>query len=228
MSFIQTAGECEFYHGLPRSTKSLRMVMEAILEHFGEGRELIANFHFKKVPYRYVRVDDLIDWITETVDDREYTLCIDEIQNEADGRDFASWSNKDFSKFCAQCGKRNIRIKYASQFGGGAELRLRQITDRIIFCTALRDITDRNQFTNLIGGVYEVWDKFRRKPLALYPLDREVLSYFWKFYNTRELILPQTTQYDYEADSKKQEDINATRQLELLTQKLNKLKSKAV
>lgn len=179
-------GEIELYTGLPRSTKSLRMTMEAVFD-YCNGRHILANYHLKKIPYQFVRVPDLIKWIGKTIDRHAYSLYLDEIQTEADGRDFFSMKNKNFGDFIAQCGKRNVKIRYESKFGSGAELRLRTVTDTEIYCEAFRNENDPNQFTNLLYGVYTVTNR-RTRFRHSYPLDVETLSFFYRFYNTMELF----------------------------------------
>lgn len=180
-------GEIDWYHGDPRSTKSLRMTMDAVLLHYGENRHILANYHIKKIPYTFVRVPDLIKMIEKTVDGESYALYLDEIQTEVDGRDFFSPKNKKFSHFIAECGKRDIKIRYESKFGSGAELRLRGITDTEIECRAIRDPTNPDKKTNLLMAIYTVTKKkpFRR---FTYPLTVDILSFFYRFYDTRELF----------------------------------------
>lgn len=180
-------GEIELYHGEPRSTKTLRMVTQAVLEHYGEGRKIMGNIHFKHLPYTFVRVTDLIKMIENTVDGESYSLYLDEIQTEVDGRDFFSPKNKKFSHFIAECGKRDIKIRYESKFGSGAELRLRSITDMEIECRAIRDPANPDKKTNLLMGVYTVTKKKPFKRFT-YPLTADILSFFYKFYDTRELF----------------------------------------
>lgn len=182
-------GNVEFYYGPPRSTKSLRMTMQAVIEHW-EGRKIYANYHFKGIPFTHMRLTDMIKKISSIPTDTPASLFIDEIQVEADARNSARETNKYFSYFIAQCGKRDIRIRYASQFIVGAETRLRQITDTIIRCEAIRNTRDLNQMTNLQYGLYTVYDKLIGRTYR-YVLPVEVLSKFYKYYDTRELILPE-------------------------------------
>lgn len=177
-------GNVTYYYGPPRSCKTIRMVMQAVSD-YCDGRQILSNIKSLKLPQRYVRLSHLIEMISKLPDNRKYSLFLQEIQTEADSRNAFREENKAFSYFVAQCGKRDIKINYDGQFVGGAELRLRQITDTITRCEAIRDTTG-----NLRGAMYYVFDKMTGKSWK-YFVDAVTLSAFYDFYNTREIVLPE-------------------------------------
>lgn len=180
-------GNVTYNYGPPRSCKTIRMVMQLVSD-YCDGRALLTNIKSLKLPQRYVRLSHLIEMITTLPDDKKYTLALQEIQTEADSRNAFREENKAFSYFVAQCGKRDIKIIYDGQFVGGAELRLRQITDTIVRCEAIRNVRG-----DLMGAMYYVFDKMTGKSWK-YFIDANTLSAFYEFYDTREIVLPE----DYE------------------------------
>ena len=189
----------KFYYGHLGSGKSLRMVMHAVEDYYS-GRIILANFDFNKIKYFKVRISQLLEMLPQLNPERSYSLFLDEVQTEADSRDFMKDKNKQFSYFIAQCRKRDINVHYASQWASGADKRLRDLTDYVVRCKAVRNAYDKNQFTNLIGCLYSEYDTqdgHSRK----YFVSAEIARLFYTFYNTKQVIIPEELERKMEAES---------------------------
>lgn len=141
------------YGGLG-SGKTNEMLRSAVRDYYS-GRILLANFHFRKMKYFYVRISQLMDMMKFLNPDREYSLFLDEIQ--AEGLDYTNLftpKSKTFKIFIAQIRKRNIKMYYATQYRTGANPNIREITDTLIRCQAFRDKTNPDDNTNLIEFQY--------------------------------------------------------------------------
>jgi len=175
-----------FYTGKLGSGKTIAMVIDAFLAYYG-GSILLSNMKELKLKNFYFRVDDALALMDMLNPERKYTFILDEASGEADNRDFFSLKNKKFSKFISQARKRNIDVIYASPWISSVEKRLRELTDYIVRCKAIRDPNDDNPKTNLIGLYYRKYD-VEEERMKRYYISAQTAKFFYKYYNTKEFI----------------------------------------
>lgn len=178
------------YGGLG-SGKTAEMIRNAVIDYYS-GRILLANFHFRKMKYFYIRISQLMDLMKMLNPNRQYSLFIDEIQ--AEGLDYTNMfspKSRTFKIFIAQIRKRNIKLYYATQFRTGANPNIREITDVLIRCQAIRDKTEKDEKKNLIEFRYTKMD-YNQEPSSINPykfkVPKAISSMFWDYYETEELI----------------------------------------
>lgn len=184
------------YGGLG-SGKTNEMLRSAVKDYYN-GRILLANFHFRKMKYFYVRVSQLMEMMSMLNPNRAYSLFLDEIQ--AEGLDYTNLftpKSRTFKIFIAQIRKRNIKLYYATQYRTGANPNIREITDTLIRCRAIRDKTNEDEKTNLIEFRYSKLD-FNEEVSSINPINykvpKAIASLFWDYYKTEEIIEEDTEQ----------------------------------
>lgn len=186
-----------FLWGTTGSGKTLRAVQLAVTA-FLLGRQIWGNIHLKHIPYTYYDIPELIDIVThKNVSSTPKTMIMDEIQTAFDGRSSGSAQNRALSLFVSQCRKRGFDIIYTSQYITGADSRLRVLTDKLVRCEA---IVDRNDFglgtfqdPEPVKFIYKTVDPkdplSRVKKKTIY---RDTARFFHQFYNTYEVVRPQS------------------------------------
>lgn len=176
-----------FYFGKTGSGKTLHTTIDALVDMLN-GREIYSNMTFYHIPYTKIDLIDMVDAVIDNkndfTDNSPKTLILDEIQTLMDSRRSASRSNIDFSLFISQCRKRGFNVIYTSQYLNGADIRLRQLTDKLVWCMPVYKSGDELKGFKYIKfdvmtGKYKI--QFIREPLA---------KVFYKFYNTYEVIRP--------------------------------------
>lgn len=184
-----------FLWGRTGSGKTLRAVNFAIRD-FLLGRRIYGNLHLKLIPYTFIEIPDLIQFvINDELDRTPKTLILDEIQTAFDGRRSGSQQNINLSIFVSQCRKLNFNIIYTSQFISGADPRMRTLTDKLVRCIPTTNVNDvglgdieNPEPTKLTYITTDPQNpvKFRTKTLK-----RDVFRTFYKFYNTYERVAPE-------------------------------------
>lgn len=185
------------YGGLG-SGKTNEMLRNAVRDYYA-GRILLANFHFRKMKYFYVRISQLMEMMKFLNPNRAYSLFLDEIQ--AEGLDYTQLftpKSRAFKVFIAQIRKRNIKLYYATQFRTGANPNIREITDVLIRCQAVRDKSIEDERKNLIEFKYSRLD-YNEEVIPnvnpyRYRVPKDIASLFWNYYKTEELIEEDTEQ----------------------------------
>lgn len=176
-----------FYFGKTGSGKTLHTAIDALVDMLN-GREIYSNMTFYHIPYTKIDLIDMVDAVIDNkndfTDNSPKTLILDEIQTLMDSRRSASRSNIDFSLFISQCRKRGFNVIYTSQYLNGADIRLRQLTDKLVWCMPVYKSGDELKGFKYIKfdvmtGKYKI--QFIRESLA---------KVFYKFYNTYEVIRP--------------------------------------
>lgn len=182
--------EIKLYYGHLGSGKTLRIVMNAFSDYYN-GRILLANFQLRE-PLKFfeVHLDNILGLLDQLNPDREYSLLLDELHVEgADNRNFMSATNKNFSYFVSQLRKRNCNLYYVTQGAGWAEKRVRDLTDYIVRCRAVRDPRNQDQFTNCLGFIYNTFDTVEGRATKQF-ISIDLAKMFFKFYRTKDVIKP--------------------------------------
>ena len=176
-----------FYFGKTGSGKTLHTTIDALVDCLS-GRDIYSNMTFYHFPYTKIDLLDMVDAVIDNKNDftdtKPKTLILDEIQTLMDARRSASRSNVDFSLFISQCRKRGFNVIYTSQYLNGADIRLRQLTDKLVWCVAVYKTGDE-----LKGFKYIKFDVMTGKYKIQF-IRESVASVFYKFYNTYEVVRP--------------------------------------
>lgn len=177
-----------FYYGKMGSGKTLRAVIDAYLD-YKSGREIWSNIKSLKIPQKYIETMDLISIVLNPDYDLSNippkTLILDETHTQADSRISSSFVNRNLSYFISQCRKFGFNVIYVSQFIGGYDVRLRQLTDEITRCVRIQDSLE-----NPIAFEYITWSVELQRITNRYKIPVEVAKEFYKLYNTYERIRP--------------------------------------
>lgn len=174
------------YRGRLGSGKTFHMVMQSLLDYY-TGRVILTNMKELLVKNFYVTTQDLMAMLELLNPEKQYSLFIDEISQEADSYEFLTDSNRSFSKFIAQARKRNIDIHYTTQWHKGEIPRLRALIDYEIYCHSIRDPNDSNPYTNLVAFYYEKED-LETGRITKYIIPKHQAGLFFRYYNTQEVI----------------------------------------
>lgn len=152
------------------------------------GRQIFSNMTFYHFPYTKVDLDDMVNAVidneSDVIDSSPKTLILDEIQTLMDSRKSTRSSNIDFSLFISQCRKRGFNVIYTSQYLNGADIRLRQLTDKLIWCMPVYKTGD-----TLKGFKYVKFD-VQTGQYKIQFIKESLAKIFYKFYNTYEVIRP--------------------------------------
>ena len=187
---VYTAFRCDtlksiFYFGKTGSGKTLHTAIDALVDVIN-GRKIFSNMTLNNMPYTKIDLVDMvnavIDNTSDFTDNSPKTLILDEIQTLMDAR--RSQRNTDFSLFISQCRKRGFNVIYTSQYLNGADIRLRQLTDKLVWCLPVYktgDVLKGFKYIkfDVLTGQYKI--QFIRESIA---------KEFYKFYNTYEVIRP--------------------------------------
>ena len=174
-----------FYFGKTGSGKTLHTVIDLLIDILN-GRKAYGNMGIYHLPYTRLNLNDLVDAVlaseSDFSDSSPKTLILDEIQTLMDSR--KSSRNTDFSLFISQCRKRGFNVIYTSQYLMGADIRLRQLTDKLVWCLPVYktgDVLKGFKYIkfDVLTGQYKI--QFIRESIA---------KAFYKFYNTYEVIRP--------------------------------------
>ena len=194
----------KFYWGETGSGKTLGMIKDGIKD-FILGRILYSNMQeIKNIPYYYVDLEDLLDMVIndklDVMNSASKTLLLDEIHTMFDGRRSGSRENIDFSQFIAQCRKRRFNVYYTSQYISGADLRIRVLTNELIYCIPHLNPKDLGlgDYSTPEPTIFEYRISYLRKRhkitglprIKIKKIPRQFMRPFYKFYNTFEIIRP--------------------------------------
>jgi hypothetical protein len=155
--------------GLLGSGKTLGMTAYA-KDYHDQGRKILANYHltFGEI----VDPTELIGFEIENV-----ALCLDEAGTLLDSR-YNTQAKRYLTYFLKQTRKRDVDVLYNSQRLMDIDIKLRQITDKLVICTkcAGRGFT----YHTIEGGVLtdQKW------------LSIENAKEIFPLYNTKEVIMP--------------------------------------
>jgi hypothetical protein len=130
------------------SGKTLSMV-KYMLDMGKKGSELFVNFKLmfpKNIIVKYLDNKFFSDYTKSKFDIKKSIVAIDECHVYFDSRNAMSKRNKMFSKFVTQSRKRTVNLIFTTQdknpelflASGQVELRLRKLTDFIIFCECIK------------------------------------------------------------------------------------------
>jgi zonular occludens toxin Zot len=176
-----------FYFGKTGSGKTLHTAIDALIDCLN-GREIFSNMTFYHIPYKKIDLIDMVDAVIDNkndfTDNKPKTLILDEIQTLMDSRRSASRSNVDFSLFISQCRKRGFNVIYTSQYLNGADIRLRQLTDKLVWCVPVYKSGDE-----LKGFKYIKFDVMTGRYKIQF-IRESIAKIFYKFYNTYEVVRP--------------------------------------
>lgn len=176
-----------FYFGKTGSGKTLHTAIDALVDLLN-GRKIYSNMTFYHFPYTKINLLDMVDAVIDNrndfTDSSPKTLILDEIQTLMDSRRSTSRSNIDFSLFISQCRKRGFNVIYTSQYLNGADIRLRQLTDKLVWCIPVYKTGDE-----LKGFKYIKFDVMSGQYKIQF-IKESIAKVFYKFYNTYEVVRP--------------------------------------
>jgi hypothetical protein len=185
-----------FYYGQLGSGKTLHAVFDCYLAH-RMGRRIITNARLKHIPHTPFDLHDIVNEVYNPVlETREPKfLFLDEISTICDSWNLMSRQNKIVSDFFVQIRKRNIDMVYTTAFISGAVNRLRELTDILVRCEAVKhpDGSPRKfKFhwvdvaqMRLLGREGNII----RHGTQTWPLEMARLMY--PYYDTTQVIVPQ-------------------------------------
>ena len=136
--------------GMRGSGKTLSMV-KFISEKYEKGFNIFSNFELKlkenkKGSVQYLDKKFFVNYAESGLDIKNSVVAIDECHVFFDSRNAMLKRNKIFSKFVTQSRKRSVDLIYTTQDkspmyflkSGQVELRLRKLTDMLIFCECIK------------------------------------------------------------------------------------------
>ena len=174
-----------FYFGKTGSGKTLHTAIDAVVDVLN-NRKIFSNMTLYHLPYTKIDLNEMVDAVISNANDfsdnSPKTLILDEIQTLMDSR--KSSRNTDFSLFISQCRKRGFNVIYTSQYLMGADVRLRQLTDKLVWCLPVYKSADE-----LKGFKYVKFD-VQTGQYKIQFIRESVAKAFYKFYNTYEVIRP--------------------------------------
>lgn len=155
--------------GEPRSGKTLLMTI-LLLRDYQKGKKILTNYHteFSEM----INPIDLLDFKLTKVN-----IGLDELHTIIDSRSNSN-TNRFFSYFSTQSGKRDIKIYYTAQILGSVDLRIRLLSSRIILA---EDKGNRFKYSvvNRNGVV-----------IRRFYMSKKKASQYYDLYNTEEIITP--------------------------------------
>jgi len=143
--------------------------------------EVYTNFIVKHPRITVVEPIDLLNINPKT---EKVLLGLDEVYSWLDSRMSQTKVNRFLSWIILQSRKRNMDIFYNAQLGSSVDLRLRDLTDIVIYCmrTSLNPKADFIYIVELNLG----WKVKRAKFLLPYNKAKR----FFKYFDTREIVEP--------------------------------------
>lgn len=135
------------------SGKTLAMTIDLFTNYYLKSRTIYANYGLlfgNKAPIMMLDKNFYDDFKKSKFNLKSCAVAIDEAHVFIDSRRTMSDRNIMFSKFITQSRKRDVDLKYTTQdvsyerfiHSGQVELRLRKLTDEIIFCKTITFFND--------------------------------------------------------------------------------------
>ena len=168
-----------------------------VLGGFGSGKTLLLavfgyklSFNPKYVVYSNFRIKN-VEYLTprKLLDinpkEKKAVILLDEVYSWLDSRVSISKINRILSWVVLQSRKRNMDIIYSAQLGSSVDLRLRDMTDIIIYCECLGNPVKPKGFAYLIE-----WQKGFRNLRRRFFFSFKTASKFFDVYDTREIVKP--------------------------------------
>lgn len=169
------------------SGKTLSMTKRLYEDH-QEGNSIISNYLLKfgkKADIKYLDKEFFDDYSKSELNLNRCSVAIDEAHVFVDSRRAMSTRNKLFTKFITQSRKRSVNLYYTTQestietfrFSGQVDLRLRKLTDYMIFC----------QYIDMGDNKYIVQYWYDN---SLYLIGKNIViaNKYFKLYDTNEII----------------------------------------
>lgn len=172
------------------SGKTLSMTRYA-LEEYKRGKTIFTNYRLEfpkdRLYGKVVKLDMKFfeDYTQSKFELINSVILIDEAHVFFDSRNAMLKKNKIFSKFVTQSRKRSVDLLYTTQdispeifkLSGQVELRLRKLTDYIIFCEKYKE-------KNIVFIKQHVYDS------ALYERYADIFygQSFYQYYDTNEIV----------------------------------------
>lgn len=143
--------------------------------------KVFTNFTVK---HKNITIVEPIDLLNINPTDYNVLLGLDEVYAWLDSRMSQTKVNRFLSWIILQSRKRNMDIFYTAQLGSLVDLRLRDLTDIVIYCmrTSLKPKADFVYIMELNLG----WSVRRAKFLLPYKKARK----FFQYFDTREIVQP--------------------------------------
>jgi len=143
--------------------------------------KVFTNFTVK---HKNITIVEPIDLLNINPTDYNVLLGLDEVYAWLDSRMSQTKVNRFLSWIILQSRKRNMDIFYTAQLGSSVDLRLRDLTDIVIYCmrTSLKPKADFVYIMELNLG----WSVRRAKFLLPYKKARK----FFQYFDTREIVQP--------------------------------------
>jgi len=99
--------------------------------------KLMSNLNLNKKifgDYTQMSAESLLEMYKEKKEIKHYLILMDDLFKTLDNRDFLKEKNKIFSYFITEIGKKENILLYVSHFENMVELRLRNFTEKFIYC----------------------------------------------------------------------------------------------
>lgn len=164
------------------------MMTRYLIKDYLKGKKIYTNFHLNEIEYELIDLSKILEMHKNGFDLNDCSLGIDEITVFCDCRRSGSTLNRLISYFILQSRKRNVDVYFTTQNLSMIDLRLVQYMDVQIICEKVKGQDGRT-----IEGLakYRVFDlrDIRNLSINRFILD---ISKYYRFYNTREVILPPT------------------------------------
>lgn len=148
-----------------------------------DGQTIISNYRLK-IPHQLITLPDIEDYANKHSSLKKCMLILDEAQTILDCRQ--SIKNRIMSYFILQTRKRDVDIVFTSQQFWNVEKRLRENTDYVLVCSAIRS-KENNKIllaVNVEINEYEGRDTFNYRGNFMI---RDPASVF-KLYDTYEIV----------------------------------------
>lgn len=210
MEEIQSPYSIELYIGEKRSGKTLSMVAETYEETKGTDIKIYANFELNKKYFpNFIRITkkDLENFYKNKDEFYNSYFLIDEIHIFMDSRKFGKKGNQKIGYFLGQMGKRGNTFRGTSHFPHLVDFRLRSYCEKWKYIRKGLVLNDKwkqirnynlkldekenNRLYIQIKGVVRKLIDFEFFYIQENPIYIKAVNYF-KFYNTEEMILPDT------------------------------------
>lgn len=153
--------------------KTLVMTYLLLQEYRKCQKRIIANYHLRDIPYRYVEFQEFLEDALSQRAYRNSAIAIDEAHVWVDSRTSQKKTNLLFTYLMLQTGKQDVNLYYTTQEFGQVDKRLRQRTDIAI----------------------EVERRGNRHKMKIHDFNEDIRktvllngAAVWPFYDTREVV----------------------------------------
>jgi len=163
------------------SGKTLLLAVFGYKLGFNPNYEVYANFHIKG-NVEYLTPRKLLDINPK---DKRAVILLDEVYSWLDSRVSISKINRILSWVVLQSRKRNMDIIYSAQLGSSVDLRLRDMTDIVIYCECVGNPVKPKGFAYIVE-----WHKGIRFLRRKWFFSFKKASRFFGIYDTREIVKP--------------------------------------